>query len=442
MGRDLVLIVEDEPLLLLSLGRYLRAQDFDTEETATCGSAEAAFRARRPDVVLADYNLPDGDALELMAKMKSVDPNVPVVVLTANGTIDLAVRAIKQGAEQFLTKPVDMSALSAVLKRVAEARRSSELQSALNQRQSQRGPDPFLGESPAIRELREQARRVAAAEGPVLILGETGSGKGVLAHWLHGNGARAQQRFVDLNCAGLSRELLESELFGHERGAFTGAQSAKPGMLEVADKGTLFLDEIGDMDLQVQPRLLKALEEKRFRRLGDVRDRVVDVRLIAATHHDLAAAVSQKKFREDLYYRLSVLPLRIPPLRERPEDVPALAHRLLNPGVTLAPEAMKALAAYSWPGNVRELRNVLERAQVLSQKQRLEPADLRLGAGHQSRAAEPDDAMTLEEMERRHIERMLKRAGGKVARAAELLGIARSSLYQKLKSYRIEAEEE
>ncbi|HUK77298.1 MAG TPA: response regulator, partial [Thermoleophilia bacterium] len=179
MGRDLVLIVEDEPLLLLSLGRYLRAQDFDTEETATCGSAEAAFRARRPDVVLADYNLPDGDALELMAKMKSVDPNVPVVVLTANGTIDLAVRAIKQGAEQFLTKPVDMSALSAVLKRVAEARRSSELQSALNQRQSQRGPDPFLGESSAIRELREQARRVAAAEGPVLILGETGSGKGV-----------------------------------------------------------------------------------------------------------------------------------------------------------------------------------------------------------------------------------------------------------------------
>ena len=440
MGRDLVLIVEDEPLLLLSVGRYLRAQDFDTEETATCGSAEAAFRSKRPDIVLADYNLPDGDALELMAKFKTIDPSVPVVVLTGNGTIDLAVRAIKQGAEQFLTKPVDLPALAAVLKRVADAHRSVELQTALNQRQAQRGPDPFLGTSKAIRELREQAMRVAAAEGPVLILGETGSGKGVLAHWLHGSGPRAQQRFVDLNCAGLSRELLESELFGHERGAFTGAQAAKPGMLEVADKGTLFLDEIGDMDLQVQPRLLKALEEKRFRRLGDVRDRVVDVRLIAATHHDLAGAVAQKKFRDDLYYRLSVLPLRLPPLRERPEDVPALAQRLLAPGISLSPDAQKALQAYGWPGNIRELRNVLERAQVLSQKQVLETADLRLDKG--AAGAEPDELLTLEEMERRHIERALARAGGKVARAAELLGVARSSLYQKLQRYRIEATEQ
>ena len=438
MGRDLVLIVEDEPLLLLSVGRYLRAQDFDTEETATCGSAEAAFRTRRPDVVLADYNLPDGDGLELMARLRAIDPHVPLVVLTGNGSIDLAVRAIKQGAEQFLTKPVDLPALSAVLKRVAEARRTSELQTALNQRQAQRGPDPFLGDSAAIRELREQARRVAAADGPVLILGETGSGKGVMAHWLHGNGPRAQQRFVDLNCAGLSRELLESELFGHERGAFTGAQAAKPGMLEVADKGTLFLDEIGDMDLQVQPRLLKALEEKRFRRLGDVRDRVVDVRLIAATHHDLAGAVSEKKFREDLYYRLSVLPLHIPPLRERLEDVPALAQRLLAGGVSLSADAAKALQGYSWPGNVRELRNVLERAQVLSQKRVLDAGDLRLG---HDRGGEPDESLTLEEMERRHIERALKRAGGKVTRAAEMLGVARSSLYQKLKAYRIDAGE-
>ncbi len=199
------------------MGRYLRAQDFDTEETATCSAAEASFRARRPDVVLADYDLPDGNALELLARLRNVDAGVPMVILTGGGSIDLAVRAIKEGAEQFLTKPVDLPALAAVLKRVAEARRSQELQGALNERQAHRAPDPFIGQSAAIRALREEARRVAAADGPVLILGETGSGKGVLARWLHANGPRMAQRFVDLNCAGLSRELLESELFGHER---------------------------------------------------------------------------------------------------------------------------------------------------------------------------------------------------------------------------------
>jgi DNA-binding NtrC family response regulator len=212
-------------------------------------------------------------------------------------------------------------------------------------------------------------------------------------------------------------------------------------MLEVADKGSLFLDEIGDMDLQVQPRLLKALEEKRFRRLGDVRDRTVDVRLIAATHHDLSRAVGEKKFREDLYYRLSVLPLRLPPLRERREDVPALAQRLLGTAVSLSKGAQAALAAYSWPGNVRELRNVLERARVLSQKPVLEAADLRLAASSNGPEAS-DELLTLEALERRHIERALERAGGKVARAAQMLGIARSSLYQKLQRYKIEAEEE
>src|SRR5438270_7806772 len=440
MGRDLVLIVEDEPLMLLSVGRYLRAQDFDTEEAATSSAAEAAFRARRPDVVLTDYNLPDGNGLELLGRLRAIDPGVPLVVLTGAGSIDLAVRAIKEGAEQFLTKPVDLPALSAVLKRVAESRRSRELHAAHNERQAHRTPDPFTGSSPAVRVLREQALRMAEADSPVLILGETGAGKGVLARWLHASGPRAPQRFVDLNCAGLSRELLESELFGHERGAFTGAQAAKPGMLEVADKGTLFLDEIGDMDLQVQPRLLKALEEKRFRRLGDVRDRVVDVRLIAATHHDLQRAVTEKRFREDLYYRLSVLPLRLPPLRERREDIPALAARLLGPGVSLSRDAERSLSEYSWPGNVRELRNVLERARVLSTKPVLEPADLRLDRDAAPPAA--DQFPTLEELERQHIERALQRAGGKVTRAAEMLGMARSSLYQKLQRYRIEAAEE
>jgi DNA-binding NtrC family response regulator len=232
----------------------------------------------------------------------------------------------------------------------------------------------------------------------------------------------------------LSRELLENELFGHERGAFTGAQAAKPGLLEVAHKGTLFLDEIGDIDLQVQPRLLKVLEEQRFRRLGDVKGRAVDVRLVAATHHDLDAAVRENRFRRDLFYRISVLPLRIPPLRERLEDIPALAAALLGPGIRLSEQAERALQAYPWPGNIRELRNVLERAQVISRKKTIDVDDLHL----ESRPAAPSaDALTLEEVERRHIERVFLRAKGKVARAAEMLGISRSTLYHRLERYGI-----
>jgi DNA-binding NtrC family response regulator len=431
-------MVEDDLSLAATVSKFLQRRGYDVCEAVKCQEAEGLFRARRPDVVLTDYQLPDGTGIELLGKLKTIDGAVPVVLLTGHGSIDLAVEAIKQGAEQFLTKPVDLVALDAVLRRLAEARQARERQLALGEREARSVPDPFAGESAAIRELRDQAQRIAGAQGPVLLLGETGAGKGVLARWLHVQGARARERFVDLNCAGLARELLESELFGHERGAFTGAQAAKPGLMELADKGTLFLDEIGDMDPSVQPRLLKAIEEQRFRRLGDVKDRAVDVRIIAATHHDLEEAVRTKQFRGDLYYRLSVLPMRVPALRERPEDVPALARAMLATGFELSAEAEGALQAYPWPGNVRELRNVLERAKVLSRSRVLEPADLRL-TGAASAETVP---VTLDEMERRHIERVLSSEGGKVGRAAAVLGIARSSLYEKLKRYRIAAPDE
>ena len=441
MSGERVLLIEDEPSLRLALGRFLTLHEYELAEAATVQAAEAQFRARRPDAVLCDYQLPDGDGIALLQKLKEIDRSVPVIMLTGHGTIELAVQAIQQGAEQFLTKPVDLEALLAVLTRQLETRRLREAQAVLGARMARRTPDPFVGPSPAMRLLREQALRLADADGPVLITGETGSGKGVLTRWLHAHGPRAQERFVDLNCAGLSRELLENELFGHERGAFTGAQASKPGLLEVAHKGTLFLDEIGDIDPSVQPRLLKVLEEKQFRRLGDVKDRSVDVRLVAATHHDLEAAVNEKRFRGDLYYRISVLPLRIPPLRERPEDIPALARALLGPAIALSPEAERALCAYAWPGNVRELRNVLERAKVISRKPVLEPDDLALRAPA-GQAAPPSEALTLEEMERQHIERVLRRENGKVGRAAQVLGIARSSLYQKLQRYHIEVASE
>ncbi|MGZ6123493.1 MAG: sigma-54-dependent transcriptional regulator [Myxococcales bacterium] len=431
---SLVLLVEDEPALRLSLGRHLQRHEYELTEAATCLAAESSFRGRRPDVVVADYQLPDGNGLELLTRLRTIDRNVPVVMLTGFGTIDLAVRAIKQGAEQFLSKPVDVPALLAIVERICGMGRSRQADLAPEQRGARGALDPFIGQSAAVRALREQAMRLAEADGPVLVLGETGSGKGVLTRWLHEHGRRREQRLVDLNCAGLSRELLENELFGHERGAFTGAQAAKPGLLEIAHDGTLFLDEIGDIDLQVQPRLLKVLEEKRFRRLGDVKDRTVDVRLVAATHHDLAACVRENRFRSDLFYRISVLPLRIPPLRERLEDVPALARALLAREVEISPGAEKALQDYPWPGNIRELRNVLERAQVFSGKRIIEAADLHLER-HQGEPAE--DALTLESIERRHIERIFIREKGKVARTAQALGISRSTLYHRLERYGI-----
>jgi DNA-binding NtrC family response regulator len=302
--------------------------------------------------------------------------------------------------------------------------------------------DPFLGESAAIRALADQARRVTNSPSPIMLQGETGSGKGVLARWLHANGPRSEEPFVDLNCAGLSKELLESELFGHERGAYTGAVAAKPGLLEVAHRGVAFLDEIGDLDLQLQPKLLKALEDKRFRRLGEVRDRQVDVQLIVASHHDLGALVREARFRSDLYFRISAIPLRVPPLRERREDIPMLARGLLEAfgaelgrrEVRLAEGAEQALQKYSWPGNVRELRNVLERAVLMSGRQEIRASDVQFD----SSAATPpatgsDTGLTLAELEKRHIEAVLAETGGRVPEAARRLGVARSTLYDKLK---------
>jgi DNA-binding NtrC family response regulator len=287
---------------------------------------------------------------------------------------------------------------------------------------------------------------VAASSSPILIEGETGSGKGVLAKWLHRNGSRGDEPLVDMNCAGLSREFLETELFGHEKGAYTGAVSSKPGLLEVAHRGVVFLDEIGDLDPQVQPKLLKVLEEKRFRRLGEVRDRQVDIQLIAATHQDLSTLTRESKFRSDLYYRISTIPLRVPSLRERPEDIPVLARRLLQGlaadlgrrGLRLSDEAEGRLGRYAWPGNVRELRNVLERALLLAGGDVIDAGDLRFeGPGAPSPDAGPGSALTLEELERMHIARVLQDLGGRVAEASQRLGIPRSTLYQKIKKFGI-----
>jgi transcriptional regulator with PAS, ATPase and Fis domain len=279
----------------------------------------------------------------------------------------------------------------------------------------------------------------------VLILGETGTGKGVLARWLHENSPRADEAFVDLNCAGLTRELLETELFGHEKGAFTSATASKQGLFEVAHRGTIFLDEVGDVDLQIQPKLLKVLEEKRFRRLGDVRDWQVDVRLIAATHQDIGQLVREKRFRDDLYFRISTIPLSFPSLRDRIEDIPTLAQYLLNKvsadlgrgELMLDQGCIQALQAYSWPGNIRELRNVIERAVLLSDQKQISLNDLHFDGHTQLRAPFLDTNLTLLEIEKQHIERVLQEEHGRVEKAAKRLGIPRSSLYQKIKKHQI-----
>ena len=277
----------------------------------------------------------------------------------------------------------------------------------------------------------------------MLILGETGTGKGVLARWFHDHSPRAGEAFVDLNCGGFTRDLLETELFGHEKGAFTGAVQAKSGLLEIAHKGTVFLDEIGDVDVQVQPKLLKVLEERQFRRVGDVRDRRVDIRLIAATHHDMAKLIRGKTFRSDLYFRISTIPLTTPPLREREEDIPILASHFLDGLATdlrlnrpeLAPSAVSALQAYPWPGNIRELRNVLERAMLLSGGHVLTEQDLDFHTSDSG--STPEFCKTLEQVERQYIEEVLLREGGRVGAAAKRLGIPRSSLYQRIKEFGI-----
>jgi DNA-binding NtrC family response regulator len=436
-----ILVVDDEPSIRFALRDYLGAKGWLVEEADSCQAALEAFRTVRLDAAVVDYSLPDGNALDILPRLKALDAGVPLVILTGHGTIDLAVRAIKEGADHFLTKPVELQTLQVILERLLENQRNRQRQLAGQARQSRLAPDPFLGTSAAIRRLAEEAERLIASDSPLLIQGETGTGKGVLASWLHTRSARSEEPFVDLNCAGLSAEFLETELFGHEKGAFTGAVTAKTGLLEVAHRGTIFLDEIGDMSPQVQPKVLKVLEERRFRRLGDVRDRHVDVRLITATHQDLQQLVRDKRFRSDLYFRISALPLRVPALRERAEDIPLLARHLLarvgrdlgRGERELSSAALQALQAHSWPGNIREMRNLLERAALLAEGPVLTPRDLRFEAVTSADAI-PED-LTLEQLERLLVERALRQEGGHVERAARRLGIPRSTLYQRLKSF-------
>jgi DNA-binding NtrC family response regulator len=440
-----VLVVEDDAQMRSLLARYLGRVGHVVVSAGTLEEARELQAKEGPDLIIVDYSLPDGTAFDLIGSRQERDSSEAVIVLTGVGTIDLAVRAIKAGAEHFLTKPVDLDSLGVLVERTLDAQRDKR-QRVLAAVTAQDGANPFLGPSKRIKELRELAEAVVDAEAPVLLQGETGSGKGVLARWLHAHGPRRNEPFVDLNCAGLSLELVESELFGYRRGAFTGAVSNKPGLLEVAHRGTLFLDEIGDLELAVQPKLLKVLEEGTFRRLGDPSSRSTDVRLIAASHKNLGAMVEQGKFRSDLLFRINTLVLELPALRQRDDDLRGIAEALLlvlsrkqgRVAPKLSAEALGILRGYHWPGNIRELRNVLERALLFCKTDLLDGKALRF-----DRSLDPDEkssGLSLEEVERRHIASVLLRANGNVERAAEVLVLSRSALYVKLKKYGIKAE--
>jgi DNA-binding NtrC family response regulator len=450
LNRAKVLLMDDDPVILLAVSEFLRLEGYSVVQVGNLKSAYKALESAAPDIAVIDFDLPDGNALDFLAGLKSMNLPLKCIVLTGHGSIDLAVKAIKEGADQFLTKPVEFSALVAAVRTCLQNQQHQRKQLARKMERPRYDKDPFQGTSAVIKKLAQEARQIVNRERPILIQGETGTGKGVMAQWIHKNGPRAEETLVDVNCAGLSKELLESELFGYEKGAFTGAAGSKQGLVEAAHKGILFLDELGEMDVMVQPKLLKVLEDSRFRRLGDVRERMVDLQIIAATNRNLMQSVREMKFREDLYFRISTFHLRIPPLRERVEDIPVVANSLLRNLASdlareqqvLSPSAESVIGRYSWPGNIRELRNVLERVALTCDTRVIEAQDLALPqrASAPMPASDSELGLTLAEMERQHIARVLHEEAGKVAQAALRLGIPRSTLYQKLKVYGLHTE--
>jgi DNA-binding NtrC family response regulator len=441
-----VLIVDDEVPIAAGLAALLSGE-WEVRTAATGREAIVAFGELSPDVVLLDVNLPDTSGIDLLHQFKMYSETTAVIMMSGAGTLDRVVESMRLGAETFLQKPFDFETLEVALAQVSRMILARRELIALRRNAGERA-DRLPGVSPAVAHLNQILPQIARAPSPVLLEGESGSGKGMLARLIHDRSPRARSPFVDLNCAGLSKELLESEMFGHERGAFTNATNTKPGLFEIAGDGTLFLDEIGEMDLTVQARLLKAIEEKRFRRVGGIRDLRADFRLICATNRDLAAEVTAGRFRTDLFYRLNVVRLRVPPLRDRLEDLPIIVEELLPPlakdlGRTvpkMSQRALKKLESYTWPGNVRELRNVLERALLTLAGNEIRSDDLAIEWAL-APATPSSGSLPLEEQEIRPLDEIIadyvaasvEASGGNIRQAARRLQISPSTLYARLK---------
>jgi len=451
MSRKRVLIVDDEPHYRRILSLLVEKMGHEAQAEPGGQAALDALAARRANLIVADLRMPGMDGLAFHARAREIDPDVPVIFLTAHGTVETAVTAMQQGAYHYLTKPFNLDELELIIARALSLGDRERESKYLREVGGRGGLAEMVGSSPAITALRERIKLVAESRSTtVLICGETGSGKELVARAIHQCSDRARGLFVPINCAAVPAELLESELFGHVKGAFTGASQERVGRFEAADGGTIFLDEIGDMSLTLQAKLLRVLEEGEVQRVGSNRRITVDVRVISATNRDLESMVAEKSFREDLFYRLDVVRLDVPPLRERKGDIRLLAEHFAKRYATemgkgeikLTPEAVSLLERHDWPGNIRELRNAIERAVVLARTGEL-GADLFLALGRKGTsrpsvqdggpAGSLDDAVS--ELEKRMIERALHEAANNKAAAARFLGISERSLWYKLKKY-------
>lgn len=443
-----ILIVDDEAVVRESLTQWFMAEGY--EVWAASGGIEALrlLQDHAADLALLDIQMPGMDGIDLQARLHEADPELTVIIMTGFASVDTAVRSLKQGAWDYLTKPIDPDQLSHVVAKALEHRQARRELRRLRESLEEMAPRvEVVGSSPAIRRVMELVDTVAATDATVLITGESGTGKEVVARSIHAASPRRHMPMVTIHCGALTETLLESELFGHERGAFTGAQFRKKGKFEVADGGTVFLDEISDISLKTQTDLLRVLQEKEIVRVGGTHALRVDFRCVAATNKRLEDLVQAGTFRPDLYYRLHVVTIDMPPLRNRREDIPLLvAHFLRKFAVAmnlpetprLRPEAMDALLRYQWPGNVRELENAIERALVVGRGQEIGPAHFALHPpqnGSSAGGAPTYQPMSLDEVERLHIERVIKDANNNYSRAARILGIDRSTLYNKLRRY-------
>lgn len=446
-----ILIVDDEQSILSTLKGSLEDEGFSTVLASTGENALKIIDSQEIDLVLLDVWLPGKDGLEVLKEIKKTDPGTAVVIMTGHGTIDTAVKALKLGATDFIEKPLDLNKIIVTINNALRIKNLEEENAFLRKKTSKE--DEIIGDSPAITRLKKEIELAAPSDAWVLILGENGSGKELVARRLHNLSRRADRPFVEVNCAAIPEELIESELLGHEKGSFTGATERKRGKFELADKGTLFLDEIGDMSLTTQAKVLRVLQEQRFERVGGSSTIQVDVRVITATNKNLEKEIEQGRFREDLYYRLNVIPLYVPPLRERKQDIPRLVDHflstfaMLNDGEKkkITAGAIKKLVEHNWPGNVRELKNIVERMVIMTQGDTIKEEDIPLFMS--GTATEMDDLLEIASLkearmafERRFIERKLAQCGYNISKTADLIGLERSNLHRKIKGLGIDAQ--
>lgn len=443
-----ILIVDDEEHMCWALERAMRQEGYQTLVATRGLMGLDLIRDEQPSLVILDLRMPELDGMEVLKRAKKINPKLPVIMLTAHGTIETAIEAMKIGATDYITKPFDLDELKLVIKQNLLL---SQLETEVTFLRSELTSkyDNMVGQSKVIKDIISLIERVAGSNASVLITGESGTGKEVAAVALHQNSPRSHEPFIPVNCAALPEQLLESELFGHERGAFTGATSRKLGRFELADKGTIFLDEIAEMSMNMQAKLLRVLQEKTFERVGGTETLSVDVRVIAATNRQMDEAIKKGQFREDLFYRLNVIHIHLPPLRERKEDIPLLAgHFLQKFGHTyqvnkISPEAMDLLCKYHWPGNIRELQNVIERSTIICRDNEIRPEHLPRDIYTAPKSTSdmivefPEQGLSLEELEKELILKALEKSGGNQTKAAQLLGITRSALLYRSQKHNI-----